>query len=77
MDVKNDFFNGFINEEVYVEQPPNFQSFNMEEAKTMKTPISSSIKLDKGEKGKSINSTMYRGLIGSLLYLTTSRPYYI
>ena len=28
MDVKNDFFNGFINEEVYVEQPPNFQSFN-------------------------------------------------
>ena len=22
------FFNGFINEEVYVEQPPNFQSFD-------------------------------------------------
>ena len=29
MDVKSDFFlNGFINEEVYVEQPPSFQSFN-------------------------------------------------
>ena len=49
----------------------------MEEVKTMKTPISSSIKLDKGEKGKSINSTMYRGLISSLLYLTASRPHYI
>ena len=28
MDVKSDFLNGFINEEVYVEQPPGFQSFN-------------------------------------------------
>ena len=46
----------------------------MEEAKTMKTPISSSIKLDKDEKGKSIDSTMYRGMISSLLYLTASRP---
>ena len=48
--------------------------FNMEEAKTMKTPMSSSIKLDKDEKGKSIDSTMYRDMIGSLLYLTASRP---
>ena len=46
----------------------------MEESKTMKTPMSSSIKLDKDEKGKSIYSTMYRGMIGSLLYLTASRP---
>ncbi|KAL6332991.1 hypothetical protein AAG906_020007 [Vitis piasezkii] len=36
----------------------------MEEAKTMKTPMSSSIKLDKDEKGKSIDSTMYRGMKG-------------
>ena len=46
----------------------------MEEAKTTKTLMSSSIKLDKDEKGKSIYSTMYRGMIGSLLYLTDSRP---
>ena len=46
----------------------------MEEAKIMKTPMNSSIKLDKDEKGKSIDSTMYRGMIGSLLYLTVSRP---
>ena len=36
--------------------------------------MSSSFKLDKDEKGKSINSTMYRGMIGSLLYLIASRP---
>ena len=46
----------------------------MEEAKTMKTPMSSSIKLDKDEKGKFIDSSMYRGMIGSLLYLTANRP---
>ena len=40
----------------------------------MKTPMSSSIKLDKDEKGQSIDSTMYRGMIRSLLYLTASRP---
>ena len=28
MDVKSDFLNGFINEEVSVEQPPHFQSFS-------------------------------------------------
>ncbi|RVW87210.1 Retrovirus-related Pol polyprotein from transposon RE1 [Vitis vinifera] len=39
----------------------------MEEAKIMKTPMSSSIKLDKDEKGKSIDSTMYRGMIESHL----------
>ena len=46
----------------------------MEETKTMKTPMSSSIKLNKDEKGKFIDSTMYRGMLGSLLYLTASRP---
>ena len=28
MDVKIDFLNGFINEKVYVAQPPGFESFN-------------------------------------------------
>ena len=46
----------------------------MEKAGTMKTPMISSLKLDKDEKGKSIDSTMYRGMISSLLYLTASRP---
>ncbi|WKA13292.1 hypothetical protein VitviT2T_030608 [Vitis vinifera] len=62
----------FINQAKYIRDL--LKRFNMEEAKTMKTPMSSSIKLNNDEKGKSVNSTMYRGMIGSLLYLTTSRP---
>ncbi|RVX11507.1 hypothetical protein CK203_015826 [Vitis vinifera] len=55
----------FINQAKYIRDL--LKRFNMEEAKTMKTLMSSSIKLDKDEKGKSIDSTMYRGMIG-LLY---------
>ncbi|GKA25320.1 hypothetical protein Tco_0711429, partial [Tanacetum coccineum] len=40
----------------------------------MKTPMSSDIKLMKDEKCESVDSTNYRGMIGSLLYLTASRP---
>ena len=40
----------------------------------MNTPMSSSIKLDKEEYGVAVDTTKYRGMIGSLLYLTASRP---
>ena len=62
----------FINQAKYIRDL--LKRFNMEEAKTMKTPMSSSIKFDMDENGKPVNSTMYRGMIGSLLYLIASRP---
>ncbi|GJU34461.1 hypothetical protein Tco_1182815 [Tanacetum coccineum] len=40
----------------------------------MKTPTSFDTKLMKDEEFDSVDSTKYRGMIGSLLYLTTSRP---
>ncbi|KAL6318381.1 hypothetical protein AAG906_040550 [Vitis piasezkii] len=55
----------FINQAKYIRDL--FKRFNMEEAKTMKTPMSSSIKLDMDKKGKPVNSTMYRGMIGHSL----------
>ena len=36
--------------------------------------MSSIIKLDKDEKDKEVDIKTYRAMIGSLLYLTTSRP---
>ncbi|GJY59328.1 hypothetical protein Tco_0459220 [Tanacetum coccineum] len=40
----------------------------------MKTPMFSDTKLTKDEDCESVDSTKYRGMIGSLLYLMTSRP---
>nr|GEZ40912.1 hypothetical protein [Tanacetum cinerariifolium] len=51
----------------------NFK-FSLEASKPMKTPMSSDTKLTKDEECELVDSTKYRGMIGSLLYLTTSRP---
>jgi len=48
--------------------------FEMDNCKEATTPIATSCSLDLDEKGSSIDQTKYRGLIGSLLYLITSRP---
>ena len=42
--------------------------------KSMKTPMTTNIVLDEDKSGKSVNATLYRGMIGSLLYLTVCRP---
>ncbi len=46
----------------------------MENIKPSRTPMSTNTKLDKDEKGKPVDEKLYRGMIGSLLYLTASRP---
>lgn len=51
------------------------QKFGMSNAKSIGTPMSPSTSLDKDEQEKSVYDTKYRGMIESLLYITTSRPY--
>ncbi|XP_070017224.1 secreted RxLR effector protein 161-like [Nicotiana sylvestris] len=46
----------------------------MEESKEIDTPIATATKLDIDEPGSSVDQKLYRGMIGSLLYLTASRP---
>ncbi|GJY26890.1 hypothetical protein Tco_0401616 [Tanacetum coccineum] len=50
------------------------KKFRLEDSKPMKTPMSTETKLTKDEEGESVDNTKYRGMIGSLLYLTASRP---
>ncbi|XP_014503117.1 uncharacterized protein LOC106763441 [Vigna radiata var. radiata] len=38
------------------------------------TPMATNCYLDLDEAGKNVDQKLYRGMIGSLLYLTTSRP---
>ncbi|KAJ1704150.1 hypothetical protein LUZ63_003929 [Rhynchospora breviuscula] len=109
MDVKSAFINGWIDKEVYVQQPLGFvdhfnpdhvfkfhkdlyglkqapracqtkyakeliKKFGVEDSKSLDTPMGKSANIDADEKGKPIDITLYRGIIGSLLYLTASRP---
>ena len=62
----------FINQAKYTKEI--LKRFGMEILKPLGTPMSPTCKLDKDESGKSIDQKLYRGMIGSLLYLTASRP---
>jgi len=62
----------FVNQEKYCKEL--IKRFGMESAKHMATPMSTSCYLDKDEFGQSINMKQYQGMMGSLLYLSTSRP---
>ncbi len=47
--------------------------FGLQESKPASTPISTSDKITKDLEGAEVDSTYYRSIIGSLLYLTASR----
>ena len=46
----------------------------MDGAKASKTPMSKTTKFSEDESGKPIDEKSFLGMIGSLLYLTASRP---
>ncbi|KAK6158858.1 hypothetical protein DH2020_006172 [Rehmannia glutinosa] len=50
------------------------KKFELENASHLKTPMGSSQKLSKEDVAASVDHTLYRSMIGSLLYLTASRP---
>ena len=50
------------------------KNFGLEFASSIKIPMSPNVKLTVDLLGKSVDSSLYRSMIGSLLYLTASRP---
>ena len=62
----------FINQAKYIKDM--LKKFGFEDVKEICTPMSPITKLDKDEKGNEVNQKLYKGMIGSLLYLTASRP---
>ena len=65
-------------DEIYIHQTKYtnelLKKFKLDDCKTMSTPMhpSSTLRLD--DKDKKVDEKVYRGMIGSLLYLTASRP---
>ena len=50
------------------------KKFGLESANSVRTPMSSNVKLTINLLSKSVDPTLYRSMIGSLLYLTASIP---
>jgi hypothetical protein len=50
------------------------KKFNMVEFKPVSTPMSSAVSLGPDEDGEAVDQREYRSMIGSLLYLTVTRP---
>ncbi|CAM8947874.1 unnamed protein product [Rhodiola kirilowii] len=60
-----------IHQQKYVKEI--LKKFGMESAKMCATPMSPNDSLTKDESSPQVDPTLYRGMIGSLLYLTASR----
>ncbi|CAM8880461.1 unnamed protein product [Rhodiola kirilowii] len=50
------------------------KKFDLAKASHKRTPVATHVKITKDEAGTSVDQTLYRSVIGSLLYLMASRP---
>nr|GEY23375.1 hypothetical protein [Tanacetum cinerariifolium] len=66
MDVKKAFLNGKLKEEVY--------KFGMDSCDSVDTPMVDRLKLDEDLSEILVDQTCFRSMVGSLMYLTASRP---
>ena len=62
----------FIHQEKYTKDI--LKKFKMDECKPIKTPMATNGHLDLDVDGKPVDQSLYRSMIGSLLYITASRP---
>nr|GEY15434.1 hypothetical protein [Tanacetum cinerariifolium] len=62
----------FINQSKYALE--SLQKYGFESCDPVDTPMVEKSKLDEDKEGKVIDPSHYRGMIGTLLYLTASRP---
>ena len=62
----------FIHQSKYTKEL--LKKFEIENCKSVGTPMCTSTKLDKDKKGNSVDEKHYRGMIRTLLYLTVNKP---
>ncbi|GKE73225.1 retrovirus-related pol polyprotein from transposon TNT 1-94, partial [Tanacetum coccineum] len=65
----------FLNQSKYALD--SLKKYGMETCDPVDTPMVEKYKLDKDPQGKVVDPTRYRGMIGTLMYLTSSRPYLV
>ncbi|WVZ76650.1 hypothetical protein U9M48_024606 [Paspalum notatum var. saurae] len=72
LQIKQGFMGTFVHQAKYTRDI--LKKFNMGDSKPMTTPMSTNTALDADEDGEAVDQKEFRGMIGSLLYLTTTRP---
>ncbi|XXG68728.1 hypothetical protein AAC387_Pa06g1749 [Persea americana] len=72
LQIKQTAFGIFVSQLKYAQEL--LKKFGMMSSKHSRTPMSTTVKLSLDSAGKEYNETLYRSMIGSLLYLTASRP---
>nr|GEU74309.1 ribonuclease H-like domain-containing protein [Tanacetum cinerariifolium] len=85
MDVNKAILNGILHEEIsqspkgiFLNQSKyaleSLKKYEMESCDPVDTPMVEKSKLDKDTQRKAVDPTHYRGMVGTLMYLTSSRP---
>ncbi|WVZ52133.1 hypothetical protein U9M48_003221 [Paspalum notatum var. saurae] len=72
LQIKQDLEGTFVHQAKYTRDI--LKKFNMGDSKPMTTPMSTNTALDADEYGEAVDQKEFRGMIGSLLYLTATRP---
>ncbi|GJW04070.1 hypothetical protein Tco_1562926 [Tanacetum coccineum] len=62
----------FLNQSKYALE--SMKKYAMQSSNPVETPMVEKSKLDEDLQGKAVDPTHYRGIVGTLMYLTTSRP---
>jgi hypothetical protein len=62
----------FVSQGKYIKDM--LKKFGMIESKTISTPMGTNDNLDSDASGNMVNQKLYQSMIGSLLYVTASRP---
>ena len=62
----------FISQSKYIKEM--LKKFGMEDCKPISTPMTIRCKLSKDHESKYVDQKLYKSMIGSLLYVTASRP---
>ncbi|GKF41965.1 retrovirus-related pol polyprotein from transposon TNT 1-94, partial [Tanacetum coccineum] len=62
----------FLNQSKYALE--SLKKYGMESCDLVDTPMVEKSKLDEDTQGKAVDHTHYRGMVGTLMYLTSSRP---
>nr|GEY33197.1 hypothetical protein [Tanacetum cinerariifolium] len=74
--ISQDFSKGSVDPTLFIRRNGNdlLLKYGFESCDPVDTPMVEKSKLDEDKKGKAVDLSHYRGMIGTLLYLTASRP---